>query len=83
MESMKSDGGNNDINKMHTLDTNITQTIKQIELERLNMFPDNHTAGQPDSKRAFFMGSASQAARPAPADTRKLEVPPRGSQTNL
>lgn len=29
-----------------------------IELERLNMFPDNHTAGQSDSKRAFFMGNA-------------------------
>jgi DNA (cytosine-5)-methyltransferase 1 len=22
------------------------------------MFPDNHTAGQPDTKRAFFMGNA-------------------------
>ena len=29
-----------------------------IELERLNMFPDNHTAGASDSKRAFFMGNA-------------------------
>lgn len=29
-----------------------------VELERLNMFPDNHTAGQTDTKRAFFMGNA-------------------------
>ena len=29
-----------------------------IELERLNMFPDNHTAGESDVKRAFFMGNA-------------------------
>lgn len=31
-----------------------------IELERLNMFPDNHTllAGVSDSKRAFLMGNA-------------------------
>ena len=29
-----------------------------VELERLNMFPDGHTAGQSPSKRAFFMGNA-------------------------
>lgn len=31
-----------------------------IELERLNMFPDNHTKldGITDQKRAFFMGNA-------------------------
>lgn len=29
-----------------------------LELERLNMFPDNHTAGVPDTKRAFIMGNA-------------------------
>ena len=29
-----------------------------LELERLNMFPDNHTAGVTDSKRAFLMGNA-------------------------
>lgn len=29
-----------------------------LELERLNMFPDNHTLGESDSKRAFFMGNA-------------------------
>ncbi|MEO8784938.1 MAG: DNA (cytosine-5-)-methyltransferase [Candidatus Saccharimonadales bacterium] len=29
-----------------------------VELERLNMFPDNHTEGTTDSMRAFFMGNA-------------------------
>jgi len=29
-----------------------------IELERLNMFPDNHTVGVLDTKRAFLMGNA-------------------------
>lgn len=29
-----------------------------VELERLNMFPDDHTAGVPDSRRAFLMGNA-------------------------
>ena len=32
--------------------------LTPIELERLNMFPDNHTAGCTDIKRAFFMGNA-------------------------
>lgn len=32
--------------------------LTPIELERLCMFPDNHTEGQPDSRRAFFMGNA-------------------------
>ena len=29
-----------------------------LELERLNMFPDNHTAGVSDTRRAFLMGNA-------------------------
>lgn len=29
-----------------------------MELERLNMFPDDHTAGIADSRRAFLMGNA-------------------------
>lgn len=29
-----------------------------LELERLDMFPDNHTAGVPDAKRAFIAGNA-------------------------
>ncbi len=32
--------------------------LTPIELERLCMFPDNHTAGQADARRAFFMGNA-------------------------
>lgn len=29
-----------------------------LELERLNMFPDNHTEGASDARRAFLMGNA-------------------------
>lgn len=29
-----------------------------LELERLDMFPDHHTVGENDTKRAFFMGNA-------------------------
>lgn len=29
-----------------------------MELERLNMFPDNHTEGATDTRRAFLMGNA-------------------------
>src|SRR5690606_11532621 len=34
--------------------------LSPLELERLNMFPDNHTLlkGIADTKRAFFMGNA-------------------------
>ena len=32
--------------------------LTPIELERCNMFPDNHTEGKTDTKRAFFMGNA-------------------------
>lgn len=32
--------------------------LTPIELERLNMFPDNHTAGASDMRRAFLMGNA-------------------------
>lgn len=32
--------------------------LTPIELERANMFPDNHTIGVTDSKRAFLMGNA-------------------------
>lgn len=32
--------------------------LTPIELERLNMFPDGHTTGASDVKRAFFMGNA-------------------------
>ena len=29
-----------------------------VEIECLNMFPDNHTLGVSDSRRAFLMGNA-------------------------
>ena len=34
--------------------------LTPVELERLNMFPDDHTKleGVTDAKRAFFMGNA-------------------------
>ncbi|HEY0977165.1 MAG TPA: DNA (cytosine-5-)-methyltransferase [Flavobacteriales bacterium] len=32
--------------------------LTPVELERLNMFPDDHTKGVPDGWRAFFMGNA-------------------------
>jgi DNA (cytosine-5)-methyltransferase 1 len=32
--------------------------LTPVELERLNMFPDDFTAGVPDVKRAFLMGNA-------------------------
>ncbi len=32
--------------------------LTPLELERLCMFPDNHTEGQGDAKRAFFIGNA-------------------------
>jgi len=32
--------------------------LTPVELERLNMFPDNHTVGVSDTKRAFLMGNA-------------------------
>jgi DNA (cytosine-5)-methyltransferase 1 len=32
--------------------------LTPVELERLNMFPDDHTVGASDSRRAFFMGNA-------------------------
>jgi len=32
--------------------------LMPIELERLNMFPDNHTEGASDMRRAFLMGNA-------------------------
>ena len=37
---------------------NKLRRLVPIELERANMFPDNHTEGATESKRAFFMGNA-------------------------
>ena len=32
--------------------------LTPVELERLNMFPDGHTEGASDLRRAFLMGNA-------------------------
>jgi DNA (cytosine-5)-methyltransferase 1 len=32
--------------------------LTPVELERLNMFPDGHTEGASDARRAFLMGNA-------------------------
>jgi DNA (cytosine-5)-methyltransferase 1 len=37
---------------------NVYRRLTPVELERLNMFPDNHTDGVSDIKRAFLMGNA-------------------------
>ena len=39
-------------------ESNRYRRLTPIELERLNMFPDNHTAGASDMRRAFLMGNA-------------------------
>lgn len=36
----------------------VLRRLHPIELERINMFPDNHTVQAADVKRAFFMGNA-------------------------
>lgn len=40
------------------LQNNKYRRLTPIELERINMFPDNHTEGASDIKRAFLMGNA-------------------------
>lgn len=39
-------------------ENNRLRRLIPLELERLDMFPDNHTIGETDTKRAFFMGNA-------------------------
>lgn len=41
-----------------TTDGKRYRRLMPVELERLNMFPDDHTAGVSDTWRAFFMGNA-------------------------
>lgn len=54
-----SEGGNSPSRFKHVVKVgNRLRRLVPVELERLNMFPDNHTAGIPDSKRAFTMGNA-------------------------
>lgn len=55
------EGGKSASRFKHVIQTNKgLRRLTPLELERLNMFPDNHTlyAGISDAKRAFFMGNA-------------------------
>lgn len=55
------EGGKSPSRFKHVIETqNGFRRLTPIELERLNMFPDNHTflPGISDTKRAFFMGNA-------------------------
>ena len=40
------------------LQDGVYRRLTPIELERVQMFPDNHTQGYTDIQRAFFMGNA-------------------------
>ncbi|MCX6293776.1 MAG: DNA (cytosine-5-)-methyltransferase [Sphingobacteriales bacterium] len=55
------EGGSSPSRFKHVIKTSKgIRRLTPIELERLNMFPDNHTnlEGVSDTKRAFFMGNA-------------------------
>lgn len=55
------EGGKSPSRFKHVVDSDRgLRRLTPIELERLNMFPDNHTKleGITDTKRAFFMGNA-------------------------
>ncbi|RDY59795.1 DNA (cytosine-5-)-methyltransferase [Flagellimonas nanhaiensis] len=55
------EGGKSPSRFKHVIQTSKgLRRLSPIELERLNMFPDNHTKldGISDAKRAFFMGNA-------------------------
>jgi DNA (cytosine-5)-methyltransferase 1 len=54
------EGGASPSRFKHVVKTNggLYRRLTPIELERLNMFPDEHTNAATDVKRAFFMGNA-------------------------
>ena len=55
------EGGKSPSRFKHVVETERgLRRLTPIELERLNMFPDDHTKldGVTDTKRAFFMGNA-------------------------
>ena len=54
------EGGSSPSRFKHVILTsdNRYRRLTPIELERLNMFPDNHTKGCTDMRRAFLMGNA-------------------------
>ena len=56
-----SEGGKTPSRFKHVIKDPIDGKLRRLiplELERLNMFPDHHTVGENDTKRAFFMGNA-------------------------
>ncbi len=56
-----SEGGVTPSRFKHVIEDPVNHRLRRLiplELERLDMFPDNHTEGQNDTKRAFFMGNA-------------------------
>lgn len=56
-----SEGGKTPSRFKHVIKDPVNGRLRRLiplELERLDMFPDNHTAGENDTKRAFFMGNA-------------------------
>ncbi len=54
------EGGSSPSRFKHVIQTESgkLRRLTPVELERLNMFPDNHTEGASDIKRAFLMGNA-------------------------
>jgi len=55
------EGGKSASRFKHIIETKYgLRRLTPVELERLNMFPDNHTEHElsGDAKRAFFMGNA-------------------------
>lgn len=56
-----SEGGKTPSRFKHVIEDPVNHRLRRLiplELERLDMFPDHHTIGQNDVKRAFFMGNA-------------------------
>ena len=56
-----SEGGVTASRFKHVIKDPINNRLRRLiplELERLDMFPDHHTVGENDTKRAFFMGNA-------------------------
>ena len=54
------EGGRSPSRFKHVVETSSgrLRRLVPVELERLNMFPDDHTAGVSDGRRAFLMGNA-------------------------
>lgn len=54
-----SEGGRSASRTTHVVKDNFgLRRLTPVELERLNMFPDNHTKESTNNKRAFYMGNA-------------------------